>query len=118
MLKRNLQMPCRNYSEKKIETGVSKYAKSLGWSYHKYRPVNDKGFPDRFFLRDGKIIFVEFKAPGEAPNPLQWSRIMDLDLSGFDVYVIDNENLGKRIFNSYEKKKRIKKGAKARLSMG
>lgn len=54
------------------------------------------GMPDRLvLLPDGVIAFVELKAPGKAPRPLQLARRRLLRSLGFRVYVIDStEQIG------------------------
>ncbi len=48
------------------------------------------GIPDRLvLLPDGKMAFVELKAPGERPRPLQFMRHKQLRRLGYRVYVID-----------------------------
>ncbi len=48
------------------------------------------GWPDRMvLLPGGKIAFVEVKAPGKEPRPLQLHRHDQLRALGFPVYVID-----------------------------
>ena len=48
--------------------------------------------PDRLlFLPHGKFAFVEVKAPGEKPRPLQLARHRLLSRLGFRVYVLDSE---------------------------
>ena len=48
--------------------------------------------PDRLvLLPGGHIGFVEVKAPGEKPRPLQLSRHRRLRQLGFRVYVLDDE---------------------------
>ena len=49
------------------------------------------GMPDRMVLLPGaRIGFVEVKAPGKKPRPLQASRHRLLESLGFRVYVIDD----------------------------
>ena len=46
--------------------------------------------PDRIvLLQGGKIGFVEVKAPGEKPRPLQLARHNRLSQLGFKVYILD-----------------------------
>ena len=46
-------------------------------------------------LPNGRICFVEVKAPGEKPRPLQLSRHRLLRRLGFPVYVLDDaEQIG------------------------
>lgn len=54
------------------------------------------GVPDRLLLLpDGKIAFVEMKAPGKKPTSLQRMRHGQLRDLGFRVYVIDSmEKIG------------------------
>ena len=48
------------------------------------------GMPDRMALLPGeRIIFVEVKAPGKKPRPLQVLRHRQLMELGFEVYVLD-----------------------------
>ncbi len=51
------------------------------------------GMPDRLvLLPGGKIGFVEVKAPGKAPRPLQVARHNLLQRLGFMVFVLDDPN--------------------------
>lgn len=54
------------------------------------------GVPDRIVLMpDGKMAFVELKAPGETPRALQLKRKRQLEGLGFHVYVADKiEQIG------------------------
>ena len=48
------------------------------------------GMPDRIvLLPGGRMGFVEVKAPGKVPRPLQEARHRMLRLLGFKVYVLD-----------------------------
>jgi hypothetical protein len=48
--------------------------------------------PDRLVLLPfGKFAFVEVKAPGEKPRPLQLARHGMLQRIGFRVFVLDDE---------------------------
>ncbi|SFW18382.1 VRR-NUC domain-containing protein [Selenomonas ruminantium] len=54
------------------------------------------GVPDRIvMLPNGKIGFVELKAPGKKLRPIQARRIQQMRKMGFKVYVIDGmEQIG------------------------
>ena len=51
------------------------------------------GVPDRLvLLPHGKSAFVEVKAPGRTPRPLQVRRIVQLRELGYLVYCLDHPN--------------------------
>lgn len=54
------------------------------------------GVPDRIvMLPDGKMGFVELKAPGKKSRPIQVRRIQQMRKMGFKVFVIDGvEQIG------------------------
>ena len=54
------------------------------------------GVPDRIvLLRDGKVGFVEVKAPGKKTRPIQERRMRELRQLGFYAAVIDGvEQIG------------------------
>ncbi len=50
------------------------------------------GVPDRLLLLPGgRLAFVEVKAPGKKPRPLQRRRIEQLTALGFRVFVLDSK---------------------------
>ena len=52
------------------------------------------GVPDRLcLLHQGRVAFVEVKAPGEKLRPLQVYRKNEIEKLGFKVYVLDSEDL-------------------------
>ena len=81
--------------ELKIEATVCRYAKTLGWETYKWVSPNNRGVPDRIFIRQGQVVFIEFKAPGKAPTVLQQKIIARLVNAGVDVHVIDDIKRGK-----------------------
>lgn len=77
--------------EKQIENKLATEAKKLGGIALKFVSPSFDGMPDRLVLiPDGHIAFVELKAPGKKPRPLQLSRHRLLRSLGFRVYVIDS----------------------------
>lgn len=78
--------------EKSIEQKLVKAVKSTGGLCLKFVSPGTSGVPDRIILIAlGKIAFVEVKAPGEKPRPLQVARIRQIRNLGFKVYVLDDE---------------------------
>ena len=82
--------------EKQIENKLATEAKKLGGIALKFVSPSFDGMPDRLVLiPDGHIAFVELKAPGKKPRPLQLSRHRLLRSMGFRVYIIDSvEQIG------------------------
>ena len=78
--------------EKMIESRLVQEVQSRGGLCWKFTSPGTDGVPDRIVLMPGgKIAFVEVKAPGENPRPLQLSRHKLLRRLGFPVYVLDAE---------------------------
>ncbi|MCQ5152918.1 VRR-NUC domain-containing protein [Ruminococcus bicirculans (ex Wegman et al. 2014)] len=82
--------------EKIIEQHLVKAVKNSGGIAPKLVCPGFDGMPDRLVLLPrGKIGFVEVKAPGKEPRPLQVARHELLRRLGFKVYVLDNpEQIG------------------------
>ena len=78
--------------EKSIEEKLVAAVKAVGGVCWKFTSPGTAGVPDRIVLMPfGRIGFVEVKAPGEKPRPLQLSRHKLLRRLGFPVYVLDAE---------------------------
>ena len=77
--------------EKSIEQKLILMVKKRGGICPKFVSPGLAGMPDRIaLLPDGHIGFVEVKAPGETPRPLQTSRHKLLHRLGFKVFVLDD----------------------------
>lgn len=79
--------------EKTIEQKFVMEVKRVGGLAVKFTSPGFDGMPDRIaLLPGGKMAFVEVKAPGEKPRPLQLARHRLLRRLGFKVYVLDDES--------------------------
>ena len=77
--------------EKGIEQKLVAEAKAAGGIAVKFVSPGLDGMPDRLvLLPGGKIGFVEVKAPGKVPRPLQVARHRLLKRLGFQVFVLDD----------------------------
>lgn len=77
--------------EKLIEQKLVGAVKSMGGLCPKLISPGLDGMPDRLvLLPGGKLAFVEVKAPGLRPRPLQQARHGMLRRLGFKVFVLDN----------------------------
>lgn len=78
--------------EKEVEKKLRAAVKKKGGMAPKWVSPGMAGVPDRLvLLPQGKIAFVETKAPGEKARPLQVAVMGKLKKLGFRVYVIDGE---------------------------
>ena len=76
--------------ERIIESKLTRATKAMGGLALKFISPGYDGVPDRIVLfPGGRLAFVEVKAPGEKPRPLQLSRHRLLRRLGFRVYVLD-----------------------------
>jgi hypothetical protein len=76
--------------ERDIEKKVTDWAKKNSWLTYKFVSPSNRGVPDRVFIRAGIIIWIEFKAPGKVPTPLQAQTIKKMKAQGCEVYVCDS----------------------------
>ena len=77
--------------EKVTELKLVREVKLRGGICPKFTSPGYDGMPDRIaLLPEGRMAFVEVKAYGEKPRPLQLARHRLLRSLGFKVYVLDD----------------------------
>ena len=77
--------------EKQTEQKLSDAVKNMGGIAPKLVCPGIDGMPDRIvLLPGGHIAFVEVKAPGKVPRPLQEAIHRMLQKLGYKVYVLDD----------------------------
>ena len=77
--------------EKEIEQKFTLTVKQAGGLALKFVSPGMSGMPDRIvLLPGGHMVFVEVKAPGKVPRPLQEARHRMLRKLGYKVYVLDD----------------------------
>ncbi len=80
-------------AEAKLEAKCVKYAKSLGFVMPKWASPGTNGVHDRLLIVIGKMIPIEFKAPGGQLSALQRNFHRKLDRLEVEQYTIyDYEN--------------------------
>ena len=85
--------------EKTIEVALVQRVKSLGGMAEKFTSPAKRSVPDRIVtLPDGRIIFVECKAPGKKPTPAQQKDHERRRALGCEVLVIDSLEGAKNAF--------------------
>lgn len=78
-------------NERTIERKLVETVRSMGGLCPKFVSPGWDGVPDRVvLLPDGKVSFVETKAPGKRMRPLQRRRKEQLEGLGFKVFCLDS----------------------------
>jgi VRR-NUC domain len=78
--------------EKEIEIYLRDQVRKAGGKAYKFESPGNDGVPDRIVLFPGnQVYFVEVKAPGKKPRPLQTKKIRELQSFGCWVFVIDSK---------------------------
>ena len=100
--------------EKVLEGKLVAEVKRRGGICPKWVSPGTDGMPDRIVLMPGRhFAFVEVKAPGEKPRPLQEARHRQLRELGFAVYVLDSEDRIGGILDEIESQKSDGEGGDA-----
>ena len=76
--------------ESTIEKKAVQLAKQKGYLTFKFVSPNNRGVPDRMFIKEGVVFFIEFKAKDKKPTLLQYEIIRQIDAQGVKVYVVDD----------------------------
>lgn len=76
--------------ERDIEQHLVKIIAKLGGKAYKFSSLSNRAVPDRLCIIPGGLVFIECKAPGKKPTPLQWKVINHLRSLGQKVLVIDS----------------------------
>lgn len=76
--------------ERDIEDWAVRKAREQGWWVRKFTSPNRRSAPDDVFAKRGRVFWIEFKATGEAPTPLQRKEHLEMEAAGLTVYVCDS----------------------------
>ncbi len=93
----------RNLREKNIEGYLRDKVRDAGGIAYKWESPGNNGVPDRIvMLPNARDVFVELKAPGKNPTPLQLSQHRRLRALGRDVRVIDSREQVDQLLADYQ----------------
>jgi hypothetical protein len=76
--------------ERDVEADIVKWAKKNGWLVRKFVSPGLRGVADRFFLKDGRHVFLEIKRPGKEPTEQQAKRAREIRAYGGESHWVDN----------------------------
>ena len=88
--------------ESEIQEKVTLFAIHIGLVPVRINVTGRKGWPDYGYGYLGRMCFVEFKKPGEKPEPLQAHVHGVLREAGFDVFVVDGIEQGKTLLAEWK----------------
>ena len=64
--------------EKQIEKSSVQKAKAEGWYTRKFASPSHRGVPDRLFIKNGVVVFIELKTKVGKVSKLQEEELQDL----------------------------------------
>ena len=86
--------------EAEVEADLVRIARDRGWASRKIRWIGRRGAPDRAFFRDGRIVFLEVKRPGNTVRGAQRREFLRLKALYPDTHVVDSIDQGLRILDA------------------
>lgn len=87
--------------ESKLEVHCASYGKKRGWITFKLLSTLYVGLPDRVFIKNGTLIFVEFKSKKGALSSKQLHTHQRLIKQGMTVLLIDDKRVFHKEIDSY-----------------
>lgn len=87
--------------EREIQAKVVEYARECGAYAVKLGLSNAVGIPDYMFIAKGRVLFIEFKAPGKKPTERQLFEHMRMRGYGAEVEVVDNAGRGRMLIHEW-----------------
>ena len=100
-MKKEINCDTRNLRESEIEKALCRAVRKTNGISPKFVSPGMAGMPDRLvLLEDGRMAFVELKAPGKRMRPLQEKRKRQLESLGYKVFCIDKVDQIEEVINA------------------
>jgi hypothetical protein len=88
--------------ESSVEGRAKRYAAKLGYWCRKFKSPGKTSAPDDVFKHpNGPAFYIEFKALGKKPTPMQLNEHEEMRAVGLIVYVVDNFDDAKTILDRH-----------------
>lgn len=91
--------------EKTVEQYLKDKVESIGGLCPKFISPGYNGVPDRIILYNGYTVFVETKAPGGKPRPLQKKIQAQMKKAGAEIHNIDTRKKVDELINDLKNRK-------------
>ena len=93
----------RELLECDIEDPCVAKARRRGWWVKKFKTPAQRSAPDDIFAKNGRVFWIEFKAPGKKPTDKQLDYHRDMAKAGLTVYgCVDSRELFDKILKVEE----------------
>jgi hypothetical protein len=76
--------------ESPLEEWACSQAADDGWLVRKLKWIGRRNAPDRLFIKQGRVVFIEFKRPGATARQTQSRELDRLLAAGAEAHVVDN----------------------------
>lgn len=83
--------------ESYIELNVVSESEGAGWWCRKVQWGGRRSAPDRVFAKKGRVVWIEFKRPGERPTTVQTREHERMRAAGMEVYWCDDLDTARKI---------------------
>jgi len=87
-------------TEASLERSLVRKAKELGWLVRKVQWIGRFGAPDRLFVRNGQVVFIELKREGGWLRQEQWLEARALRAQGVIVRAADTLSDALRVLDN------------------
>jgi len=77
-------------TEAEIEKPTVALATMHGWFVRKVEWPGRRGAPDRVFIKDGRVVWIEFKSPTGKPTKQQLLEIRRMREAGAEVHICNS----------------------------
>lgn len=88
-------------AEASLERKVRLYAEKHGVYTRKFSSPAHRGVPDRMFIKEGRILFLEFKARGKKPTAIQQREIDLLNKEDMPTFWVDTYEAAWSLINDF-----------------
>lgn len=88
-------------TEAKLEAAVKKWAEEKGWYCRKFVSTSQRSVPDRLFIKEGRVVFIELKSPGKKPTRAQMIELELIRDHGGEAHWADNLDDVKEILRGW-----------------